>query len=59
MEEVNNFKIDVKIEKQIQNKTIKAPKTLKIYEYGDKYKGRYKDTHHKIYLRKKSIIDRR
>ena len=42
VEEMDNLKVDVK------------PKNK--YNYGDKYKGRYKETHHKIYLRKREAM---
>ena len=42
VEEMDNLKVDVN------------PKAK--YNYGDKYKGRYKDTHHKIYLRKREAM---
>ena len=47
--------VDVKPKKTIQKKVI-SPKTKKIYEYGDKYKGKYAATSHKIYLRKKEAM---
>ena len=48
--------VDVKPKKAIQNKKVISPKTKKIYEYGDKYKGKYAATSHKIYLRKKEAM---
>ena len=48
-------KVDVKT-KKAQNKKVISPKTKKIYEYGDRYKGKYAATSHKIYLKKKEAM---
>ena len=47
--------VDVKT-KQTQNKKVISPKTKKVYEYGDKYKGKYAATSHKIYLKKRDSM---
>ena len=42
-------KVDVKTKKVV------SPKTKKVYEYDkEKYRGKYKETGHKIYMKKKN-----
>ena len=44
-------KVDVKSKKVI------SPKTKKVYEYDkEKYKGKYKETSHKIYVKKRDAM---
>ena len=47
----------VKNKETKETKKVISPKTKKIYEYDkEKYKGKYKETNHKIYLRKKDAM---